>query len=81
VLSVERQHAMNCEGARNTAHGLALVGMARHLADLNALRADIGAELRKLYSDLLHEEIPDKMAEQLDQLMEASPRSQNADNP
>jgi hypothetical protein len=35
----------------------------------------IGAELRTLYSDsdVLREEIPDKMAEQLDELMEAGP--------
>jgi hypothetical protein len=61
-----------------------LVGMARDLAqaDLNAIRTVIGMELRKLYSDVLREEIPDRMAElikQLDQLMEA--HGQNADNP
>jgi Anti-sigma factor NepR len=68
--------------ARNTEHGLALVGMARDLAaaDLNAVRTGIGSELRKFYSDVLREEIPDKMGEQLDQLTEASPRSQNADD-
>jgi hypothetical protein len=81
VLSVEQDGAGNTAG--NTAHWLALVGMARDPApdDLNALRRGIGAELRKLYSDVLREEIPDKMAEELDQLMEASPRGQNADNP
>jgi hypothetical protein len=69
--------------ARNTEHGLALVGMARDLAlaDLNAVRTGIGAELRKFYSYVLCEEIPDKMAEQLDQLTEASPRGRNADDP
>jgi hypothetical protein len=71
------------DGARNTAHGLALVGMARDLApaDLNAY---LGKEVRKLYSDMLREEIPDEMAEllkQLDQLKEASLRGQNADDP
>jgi Anti-sigma factor NepR len=67
---------MNCEAAGNTARGLALVGMALDLApaDLNALRTDIGTELRKLYSEVLREEIPDNMAEQLDRLMEAIPR-------
>jgi hypothetical protein len=57
------------------AQGFALVGMVRDLtpADLNVVRTGIGVELRKLYSDVLSEEIPDKMAEQLDQLMEASP--------
>jgi len=63
-----------------------LVGMARDLAsaDLKAVRTAISAELRKLYSDVLREEIPEKMAEllkQLDQRMEASPRGQNADDP
>jgi hypothetical protein len=60
--------------------------MARDLAsaDLKAVRTAISAELRKLYSDVLREEIPEKMAEllkQLDQRMEASPRGQNADDP
>jgi hypothetical protein len=72
--------------ARNTAPGLALVGMARDLAtaDLRAVRTPVGAELRKLCSDVLREEIPDKMAElikQLNQQMEASARGQSADDP
>jgi hypothetical protein len=44
----------------------------------------IGAELQKLHSDLLGKEIPDRMAEliqQLDQLTEANPRGQNAHDP
>jgi hypothetical protein len=70
---------MNCEGPRNTAQGFALVGMARDLAqaDRNTVRTGIGAELRKLHSELLRKEIPDRMAElikQLDQQTEASPR-------
>jgi hypothetical protein len=86
LAAAGRGELMNCEGARNTAHGLALVGMARDLAaaDLNAARTGIGSELRKLYSEQLPEEIPGRMAEllkQLDQLMQASPRGQNADNP
>jgi hypothetical protein len=73
------------DGARNTAQGLALVGMARDLlpADLKAVRTAIGTELRKLSSDLSHEEIPDRMAElikQLDQLTEANPRGRDADD-
>jgi hypothetical protein len=72
-------------GARNTGHGLALVGMARDLmsADLNAVRSAIGTELRKLYSDVLHGEIPDRVAElikQLDKQVEANPRRQEADD-
>jgi Anti-sigma factor NepR len=77
---------INCEGARNTAQGLALVGMARELAqaDRKAVRTKIGAELRGLHSDVLREEIPERVAElikQLDQQMEASPRGQDADDP
>jgi hypothetical protein len=50
--------------------------MARDLAlaDLNAVRTAIGAELRKLYSGVLREETPDKIAEQLNQLKGASSR-------
>jgi Anti-sigma factor NepR len=67
------------------ARWLALVGMARDLAaaDVNAVRTGIGKELRKLYSDVLPEEIPDKMAElikQLDRLMEARPRGRDTDD-
>ena len=73
------------DGARNTGHGLALVSMARDLApaDLNAIRTGIGAELRRLHSDALREEISDRMAQLIKQLeqMEASPRGQNADDP
>ena len=49
---------------------MTLVGMACDLApaDLNAVRTGIGAELRKLHSDVLHEEIPDRMAELIKQL-------------
>jgi hypothetical protein len=44
--------------------------MARDLApaDLNPVRTGIGAELRRLYSDVLSEEIPDRMAELIKQL-------------
>jgi hypothetical protein len=68
------------------ARSLALVGMARDLAaaDVKAVSTGIGKELRKLYSDVLRDEIPDKMAaliKKLDQLMEARPRSQATDDP
>ena len=55
---------------RSPTNEMALVGMERDLspADLRAMRAGIGAELRKLYSDVLREEIPDRMAELLGQL-------------
>jgi hypothetical protein len=73
-------------GARNTAQGFALVGMARDLApaDRNTVRTGIGAELRRLHSELLTKEIPDRMValiEQLDRRTEASPRSEEADDP
>jgi len=49
---------------------MALVGMERDLspADLRAVRTGIGAALRTLYSDVLREEIPDRIAELLWQL-------------
>jgi hypothetical protein len=49
---------------------MALVGMERDLssADLMAVRRGIGAALRTLYSDVLGEEIPDRIAELLLQL-------------
>jgi hypothetical protein len=37
-------------------------------ADLKTVRTGIGAELRTLHSDVLHEEVPDRMAELLKQL-------------
>jgi hypothetical protein len=68
------------------ARWLALVGMARDLAaaDVNAVRSGIGTELRKLHSEVLREEIPDRMAaliKQLDQLMEAGHRGRDTDDP
>jgi hypothetical protein len=49
---------------------MALVGMERDLsrADLMAVRTGIGAALRTLLSDVLREDIPDRMAELLSQL-------------
>ncbi len=54
----------------NPANEMALVGMERGLspADLRAVRRGIGAALRTLYSDVLREEIPDRIAELLSQL-------------
>ena len=55
---------------RNPANEMALVGMERDLspADLRAVRTGIGTELRTLYSDVLREKIPDRIAELLWQL-------------
>jgi hypothetical protein len=54
------------------------------LANLRVIRTAIGGELRRLYSDVLRQEIPDRMAElirQLDQLKEAGPRDQDTNKP
>jgi hypothetical protein len=54
------------------------------LANLRVVRTAIGGELRRLYSDVLREEIPDRMAElirQLDQKKEAGPRDQDTNKP
>jgi Anti-sigma factor NepR len=63
---------------------MALVGMERDLspADLMAVRTGIGAALRTLYSDILREEIPERMAElllQLDQRLRQLDQKKNAD--
>jgi hypothetical protein len=60
--------------------------MARDLAqaDRNTVRTGIGAELRRLHSELLTKEIPDRMVElieQLDQQMEANSRGQDTNDP
>jgi hypothetical protein len=57
---------------RNPASDMALVGMKRALsqADLGAVRRGTGAALRTLYSDVLCEEIPDRIAALLTQLDE-----------
>jgi hypothetical protein len=55
---------------RNPPNEIALVGMERDLspAELRAVRRGIGAALRTLHSDVLREEIPDRIAELLSQL-------------
>jgi hypothetical protein len=55
---------------RNPANKMALVGMKRALSqvDLSAVRRGTGAALRTLYSEVLGEEIPDRIAELLSQL-------------
>jgi len=77
---------MNCESVRNAANEMALVGMASDLApaDLKAVCTGIGAALRTLHSDVLHEEIPDKIADllrQLDQRLKQLDQQKRADNP
>jgi len=70
---------------RNPANEMALVGMERDLspADLRAVLTGIGAELRTLYSDVLRDEIPDRMAElllQLDQQLRQLDQQKDADS-
>jgi len=61
---------IDCKRVRNPANEMALVSMERDLspADLRAVRTGIGTELRTLYSDVLREKIPDRIAELLWQL-------------
>jgi hypothetical protein len=62
---------------RSTSNEMALVGIARDLApaDLKAVRTGISAELRRLYSDVLCEEIPAGWRS-----CEASPGGQDTDD-
>jgi len=55
---------------RSPTNEMALVGMERDLspADLRAVRTGIGAALRTLFSDVLRQQIPERMAELLLQL-------------
>jgi hypothetical protein len=81
--SVRSDH--DCEGVRNEADEMALVGMEHDPApsDLKAVRTGIGQALRTLYSDVLREEIPDRMAElllQLDQQLRQLDQKKNADS-
>jgi hypothetical protein len=63
------------------AQEIALVGTERHAGfDLKAVLTAIGAELRRLHSDVLREPIPDRMAELLKQLDQPTESSQDTDN-
>jgi hypothetical protein len=65
------------DGARE----IALVGMERHAGfDLKAVLTAIGAELRRLHSDVLSEPIPERMAELLRQLDQPTQSSQDTDS-
>ena len=69
---------MNCRGAGIPASGMTLVGMGRRPKaglDFQVVRTAIGAALRSLHSDVLHEPLPDRIAELIRQL------DQDADNP
>jgi hypothetical protein len=61
----------NCGGAGVPARGTMLVGMARRHSvgsDFEAVRTAIGTALRSFYSNVLHEPLPDRIAELLRQL-------------
>jgi Anti-sigma factor NepR len=64
----ERAMLIDSKRARSPANEKAF--MARNLApaELRAVRRGVGAALRTLYSDVLHEEIPNRVAELLRQL-------------
>lgn len=71
---------MNCRGASIPANGTMLVGMGRRPEtgiDFEAVRTAIGAALRRHYSEVLLEPIPDRMAELLREL--DRPRANNQD--
>jgi hypothetical protein len=64
---------MNCRGDGNPASGMTLVGMGRRPragSDFEAVRTAIGTALRSLHSNVLHEPLPDRIAELLRQLDE-----------
>jgi hypothetical protein len=75
---------MTCEDGRNAARETALVSMARDLApaDMKAVLTGIGGALRTHYSDVLRQEIPDRIAEllkQLDQQLKQLEQQKHAD--
>jgi len=53
---------------RSPANEMAFMERDLALADLRAVRRGVGAALRTLYSGVLHEEVPDRIAELLRQL-------------
>ena len=77
---------MNCRGAGIPASRMTLVGMGRRPKaglDFEAVRTAIGNELRSLHSDVLHEPLPDRIAEllrQLDQQLRQLDQQKDADS-
>jgi hypothetical protein len=67
---VELRSDYDCERRRNEANEMALVGIGREPGptDLKSVRAGIGQALQTLYSDVLREEVPNRIAELLKQL-------------
>ena len=76
---------MNCRGDGTPASGMTLVGMGRRPRagrDFEAVRTAIGMALRPLHSEVLHEPLPDRIAELIRQLdQELRQLDQDADNP
>ena len=77
---------MNCQGAGIPASGITLIGMGRRPKpdfDFEAVRTAIGTGLRSLHSDVLQEQLPDRIAEllrQLDQQQRQLDQQKDADN-
>ena len=67
---IELRGDYGCERVRNEASEMALVGIDRDPGptDLKAARRGIGQALRTHYSDVLREEVPDRIADLLMQL-------------
>src|SRR5215470_18685148 len=67
---IELRGDYGCERVRNEASEMALVGIDRDPGptDLKAVRTGIGQALRTHYSDVLREEVPDRIADLLMQL-------------
>jgi transcriptional regulator NrdR family protein len=65
---------MTCRERRKLIEELVLVGVKRELtpAELKTALSGISARLRMLHSDVLREDIPDRMAELLRQLDEST---------
>jgi hypothetical protein len=72
--------AFLCVPLGNPSTQVALVGMERDPMpdDLKAVLKDIGAELRKQHSDMLHGKVPDGIAELLKQLDQPSEDSRHS---
>jgi hypothetical protein len=65
---------MSCRERGKLINEVALVGVKRELtpADLKAVLSGMAAKLRMLHSDVLDEDIPDRMAKLLKQLDEST---------
>ena len=78
---------MNCEKVGKPTNGRSSVDMKTPPdagADLKAVRTGIGAALRTLHSDVLREEVPDRIAallRQIEQQLRRLDQQKDADGP